>query len=255
MTATPPGPSVQNQPPLPFDGYRILVADDNIINHQIAVYMLEQLGCRVEVATSGNEAVAMHANEAYDLILMDCQMSGMDGYQAAARIRATQTGRRRIPIIAWTSAQDQHEKCIAAGMDDLIPKPLRPSMMQEVLARWLRMTASHLFPTRDEEGDELVAMRALFGVHFPALAALYQADTPKRIAALYSAAASGNTAEMAEISHVMIGSCASIGATRLAALCRALEIRSKDGMPADSACLLDAIQTEYARVATKMQTV
>jgi len=242
---------------LPFDGYRILVADDNMINHQIAVRMLEKLGCRAEVATSGDEAVAMHERQAYDLILMDCQMPGLNGYQAASRIRSIETGRRRIPIVAWTAGtlQDQREKCMAAGMDDLMTKPIRSSMLQQVLARWLRMAEAPPSAARDANGDELAAMQTLFGANFPELAALYQTDTPRRIAALYSAAAGGDALQMAKIAHAMTGSCASIGATHLAGLCRDLEIRTRRGLPDGSGFMLNAIQAEYVRVAARIQAM
>lgn len=249
--------TAQQEAALPFDGYRILVADDNIINYQIAVRMLEKLGCCAEIATSGDEAIVMHEQQAYDLILMDCQMSGLDGYQATSRIRAAETGRRRVPIVAWTTGmqQDQRDKCLAAGMDDLMTKPLRPPMLQEMLARWLRMADASQSAACDAEGDELAAMQVLFGANFSELAALYQTDTPQRIAALYSAIAGGDALQITKIAHVMTGSCASIGATRLAKLCRDLEIRAKDGFPENSDSLLNAIQAEYARVAAKIQAM
>jgi CheY-like chemotaxis protein/HPt (histidine-containing phosphotransfer) domain-containing protein len=239
-----------------FAGRRVLVADDDLSNGRIAARMLERLGCRADVATSGQQAVAMHDREPYDLILMDCQMPGMDGYQATAMIRATERGHRHTPLIAWTTTalQAERKKCAAAGMDDLVTKPTRGPELQELLARWLP-GAGNADPAHATESDDLDAMQELFGASFVELAGLYRSDTPKRLEALDAALRKGDLAAMAKIVHSVSGSCASIGATRLAALCNDLELRCLAGEADGVAPRLGAIRLEYARIETKLQSM
>ncbi len=117
----------------------ILLAEDNPVNQKVAVSILEKLGHSVAAAATGAEAVGLAQREAFDLILMDVQMPGMDGYEATRAIRAEE--RRRgghIPIVALTAhaMKGDREICLAAGMDDYIGKPIRRSELEAVLQRW-----------------------------------------------------------------------------------------------------------------------
>ena len=129
-------------PPAPADlvapAARVLLADDAHINRLVGVALLERLGCRVEVATNGAEAVDAVRRTAYDVVLMDCLMPVMDGYEATVEIRALEEGRRRTPVIALTASAmvGDREKCLAAGMDDYLPKPLDRTALASVLARF-----------------------------------------------------------------------------------------------------------------------
>jgi CheY-like chemotaxis protein len=115
------------------------VVEDNATNLKVAVRMIERLGYRADVAATGSEAVAMLGQADYDAVLMDCQMPEMDGYEATRQVRRNERGGRRVPIIAMTAAalSGDRERCLAAGMDDYISKPVKLHVVAAVLARWL----------------------------------------------------------------------------------------------------------------------
>jgi CheY-like chemotaxis protein len=119
---------------------RILVAEDSPVNQIVAARMLERCGATVRVAGDGREAIAAVNAEDYDLVLMDCQMPTMDGYEATAQLRALEDGsERRIPIIAMTAhaLEGDRERCLAAGMDDYVSKPMRHAELVEKLRQWI----------------------------------------------------------------------------------------------------------------------
>ena len=113
----------------------VLLVEDNPVNQKLARHLLMKLGCEVDLANNGMEAVAQWGQRPYDAIFMDCQMPGMDGYEATQRIRAYSERGRRIPIIALTAASmvGDRERCIASGMTDYVSKPLNPSELRRVL--------------------------------------------------------------------------------------------------------------------------
>jgi len=117
---------------------RVLLAEDNPVNRKIGVLMLEKLGCQVEVAVNGREAVEMAEASPYDLILMDCGMPEMDGLEAAREIRLRQCGHRRVPIVALTAhaLAGTRTQCLEAGMDDFVSKPVTPETIRQTLRKW-----------------------------------------------------------------------------------------------------------------------
>ena len=119
---------------------RILVVDDQEINQVVAVSLLERLGCLVDVAGSVQAAVAAVKATPYDLLFMDCQMSDLDGYHATATIRQSEGQGARVPIVAMTGLAQagDREKCLAAGMNDYLTKPLQFSLLEAILRRWVK---------------------------------------------------------------------------------------------------------------------
>jgi PAS domain S-box-containing protein len=120
---------------------RILLAEDNIVNQQVALGILKKLGLRADAVANGKEVIKALETIPYDLVLMDVQMPGMDGYEATTNIRDPQSGvlNHTIPIIAMTAnaMQGDREKCIAAGMNDYVYKPIKPDALTKALETWL----------------------------------------------------------------------------------------------------------------------
>jgi signal transduction histidine kinase/DNA-binding response OmpR family regulator len=118
-------------------GLSVLLAEDNLVNQRLALRILEKLGCRCEVAGDGHEALRLWAAGRHDVVLMDCQMPGLDGLQVTREIRSRESGERRTPIVALTAnaMAGDRELCLAAGMDDFVSKPFRSDTLRETLLR------------------------------------------------------------------------------------------------------------------------
>jgi CheY-like chemotaxis protein len=117
---------------------RLLLAEDNLVNQKIALRMLDKLGYITDVVANGSEAVEAAGRVHYDAILMDCQMPEMDGMTAATMIRRHEGSERHVPIIAVTAnaMESDRERCLAAGMDDFLAKPVRAADIEAILGRW-----------------------------------------------------------------------------------------------------------------------
>jgi PAS domain S-box-containing protein len=213
---------------------RVLVAEDDRVNQIVAVGQLERLGCVVDVAHDGRQAVEMCRRPLYDAILMDCQMPKLDGYDAVREIRRLAGAAGRVPIIAMTAhaMEGSREKCLAAGMNDFLGKPLRGAELAEVLAR---NNVGRPSPPLDapplcdagagaevldpELVAELLAADAKLGHE---VLAMFVAQARKEIRQLGDAVQAADLTAMREVSHRLHGAAATVGARSLSRLCAEL---------------------------------
>ena len=121
-----------------MQGINVLLAEDNAVNQKVALKMLSALGCNVDVVENGVEAAAAAQKGNYDIVFMDCQMPDLDGYGATRQIRSHEAGRKRVPVVAMTAnvMQGDREKCIAAGMDDYVSKPVVRKELAAIVSKW-----------------------------------------------------------------------------------------------------------------------
>jgi CheY-like chemotaxis protein len=126
----------------PSDHTRLLLVEDNFVNQRVATYMLVKLGYRVDVAHNGREAIERLRDSAYGLVLMDCQMPDMDGFEATRIIRdpGSEVRDHAIPIIAMTANAfpEDRARSLACGMNDFLSKPVEQATLAEMIAKWLR---------------------------------------------------------------------------------------------------------------------
>jgi two-component system sensor histidine kinase/response regulator len=272
-----PSPSVDPDRPAAacLANAHILLAEDNPVNQEVAVNMLELLGCRVEIVADGHAALRAIAARDYDLILMDCQMPTMDGYEATrqVRARAAASGGAHVPIVALTSnaMKGDRETCLAAGMDDYLSKPFTQRQLAEVLLRWLApgRAAQEVGgplagtpPGTDAVGQDPIDRRALEPILameragrarlLQRIVGVYLDDTPGAIRALRQAV-DGRDAEGArKAAHGLKSSSANVGALRLSALCRELEEMARGGDLTPATAKLHEIEREHQRVAVAL---
>ncbi|MFQ5649524.1 MAG: response regulator, partial [bacterium] len=137
---------------------KVLVAEDNIVNQKIALKMLKNMGCRVDCVANGKEAVEAVATIPYDIVFMDCQMPEMDGFEATLAIRAQEKADSHVTIVAMTAnaMKGDRERCLQAGMDDYISKPVDKEKLQQVIHAWLKKQkggAQNLVQVVKEDGQ------------------------------------------------------------------------------------------------------
>jgi CheY-like chemotaxis protein len=225
------------------DGPRVLLAEDNEINCTVAEALLSKRGLRTEIARDGREAVAMAAgSQRYAAILMDCQMPELDGYEATARIREAEHG-THTPIIAMTahSMAGDRERCLAAGMDDYLAKPVRAEALDGVVKRWLPNHGPRDLSDGAVEsmpGAGSAAGQADRGLDHATISELkdaltlemrrtildtFEESVSRGITEITSAAGRGDRVELRRLAHLLKGSSATVGASELAACCQRLE--------------------------------
>jgi CheY-like chemotaxis protein/HPt (histidine-containing phosphotransfer) domain-containing protein len=223
---------------------RILVAEDIASNRDVVLAILAKLGWRAEAVTNGAEALAAIASVAYDLILMDCEMPEMDGYEATRRIREQETaaGKPRVPIIALTAhaISGDRDKCMAAGMDGYLSKPIEPHRLAEELDKWLPAPQPAREPETQEKPPQepadgafnekellgrLMGDRSLAGK----VVAGFLQDAPSQLRHLRERLEEGDADGARRQAHTLKGAASTVSARSLSALARKIEDAARAG--------------------------
>jgi len=197
---------------------RVLVAEDNEVNQFAAQRLLGKLGFTVELAGNGREAIEMTERNDYLAVFMDCQMPEVDGYTAAAAIRAREAGRAHVPIVAMTAhtMQGDREKCLAAGMDEYLAKPLRMDRLAEMCSRLdeLRITAAPGEVLKWFESNVLLEL--VDAGEAAELLRMFLAQLEQQLPSLVAAYHAGDGETVRQLAHKLKGSAATVGAGALA---------------------------------------
>jgi CheY-like chemotaxis protein/HPt (histidine-containing phosphotransfer) domain-containing protein len=251
---------------------RILVAEDNIVNQKVAVCQLEQLGYRADVVANGLEAVDAVSRIRYALVLMDCQMPEMDGIEATAMIRKREgeQASRRLPIIAMTAnaMQGDREKCLDAGMDDYLAKPVKLEHLEAMLARWIpgqsipnEQTEPLSSDTR-EPGHECVDSAVLADLRqldsscglLSTLITHFLEDVPTRLATLQDAFQQGDAGALARVAHELNGASGNLGVRKMRQLCIELQALGKAKDLGKAGALLAQLVSEFELVRQRLMS-
>ena len=248
----------------------ILVVDDNEANTILAVRLLEKMGYSAVAVRNGLEAVEATAGGGHPLILMDCQMPVMDGFEATRAIRAREAdGHERLPIIAMTAnATEPHrDACLEAGMDDIVTKPVMIDVLAELLARWhpvAQPTAfdprtSHRMPATNgsTQGLDVDVLRRLehdLGMEaFLRFLEVYVRELPGRVAAILQAVDDRSAEALRMAAHALKSPSAAVGASRLAKVCSELETLGREGRPAAADVRVRQLRAECEAVAKVLE--
>jgi diguanylate cyclase (GGDEF)-like protein len=245
--------------------FRVLVAEDNRTNQMVAAGMLVMNGCECEFAANGSEAVEAARRERFDLILMDCSMPEMDGYEATAHIRTFEEPLgRRTPIVAMTAnvQQGDAEKCLAAGMDDYLAKPITLVELRHKLERWLSRGADGARAALPRNGthdggggldpDVFDKLREILGPTLQQTIAPFLEDTPDYLSRLEQAVQDGDADIARAMAHSIKGSSGNLGAAALAQLSKEAEELAMERRVADIRPLLPRLRQAYETVAVAL---
>ncbi len=239
----------------------VLVVEDNTTNQLVIVGILEGLGYRAEVTSSGLEALEALDRRTYSAVLMDCQMPGMDGYAATAEIRRREGATRHTPIIAVTAAavKGDRERCLEAGMDGYISKPLNPEEVDALLARWVDRPADGpilsvpSMPPATASGvvldrhrlDVLRGIGPRDGALLAKVLAAFLSDGPSQLSALRRAVAESDSAGVHHGAHRLRGATANLGMTAVALACAEMETAAEAGTLEQAPAQLRALEVAF----------
>jgi len=245
---------------------RVLVVEDNPVNRQVAVMMLSKLGCHCDIAVHGQEAVEATARQDYHLVFMDCQMPVLDGLAATAQIRtrekshdANHGGNRRLRIVALTAnaMPEDRERCLAAGMDDYVTKPITKDALQAALARadqarmeqpsrpTVTVAAASLETVAEQVIDDdtlRLLVKATDVETVRAVAEMMRDDAHTALAELQAASAAGDAVALGRTAHRLKGSSGTLGLCQVQALCLRLEQTSRSCQMVGVPDLLNALE-------------
>lgn len=254
----------------PSLGLRVLVVEDNQVNQMVATGLLENLGCDVEVASDGAEAVERLA-EPHDFaaVLMDCRMPRLDGFDATRAVRAREADGERVPIIAMTASalEGERERCLAAGMDDFLTKPVNATDLERVVRRWTgtrldarRTTPSPSAPQRsapavlDPERVRMLSELRKDGISFfERTAASFMARVGDQVLAVRDAVTADDAVRLQISAHQLKGSALNLGLPLVGATAARLEALGDAGRTAGADDLLAELVREVDRAVAALQ--
>jgi two-component system sensor histidine kinase/response regulator len=237
----------------------ILLAEDNVVNQKVAIRQLQKLGYRCDTVANGREAIEALSRIPYDLVLMDCQMPEMDGYEATMEIRQREGTAKHIPIVAMTAhaLEGDREKCIASGMDDYITKPVKQEALKDALDRFLSGSIAEAINTVTAAADtspvDMERLREALGDDSDTVSkilTLYLNDMSKSLDQMEIALKSSDHAEIESIAHSCAGASAICGMTAVVALLRELETAGRTHNLTNAAGTLAEAKKEFKRVQT-----
>jgi PAS domain S-box-containing protein len=237
-------PTPQRDVRAPTAGARVLVVEDNEVNRIVAVELLERRGCSVTTACEGREGLAALERECFDVVLMDCQMPEVDGYEATRRLRASGGPAAQTPVVAMTAhaLPEDRARCLDAGMDDYLAKPIGSEDLDRVLARFAPPSAPSV--------DEAVAAELRSRLPDPAVRAelvdLFCEQATEIVATLRTGVAAGDAPGIAAAAHKLKGTCLTLAAAPLVELCSRLDDQAKTGALQGVGALVDEIAAACA---------
>jgi len=213
-----------------FSGMRVLLAEDNAVNQTVAEHQLERMGFQIDSVPNGRDAVEMAQRQRYDVILMDVQMPEMDGLTATGLVRKIQHSGKPVVILAMTAhaMQGDRERCIDAGMDDYISKPVRPQELMEKLMMWLKPESRQASKLNWDYLHEMTQNDSEFERQ---ILTVYLNSMPPLMLQLSKAIRTQSHSAVNRLSHTLKGSSRSIGANQFADLCDEVESLSNANQP------------------------
>ena len=247
LVPTPSQPSTGVAPLCALLGCRVLLAEDNRVSQRVALSLLQKMGVRADAVANGAEALAALELTPYDLVLMDVEMPEMDGFEATAAVRERErAGERRIPIIAMTAHAllEDRQRCLAAGMDDYLSKPIGKQLLEEALLRWAprREAQATARAAREEPGPAPGSGRTVEDPRFPDLEEdrlgdvcghdptleqeviqMYLESTRETLARMRAALEAGDAALLRGLAHGIKGGSQTVGAAALGELAHEIE--------------------------------
>jgi len=229
----------------------ILLAEDNIVNQKVAVRQLRKLGYRADVVVNGREAIEALSRIAYDLVLMDCQMPEMDGYEASAEIRRIEGTRKHTPIIAMTAhaLNGDREKSLAAGMDDHITKPVNSDQLLRVIEHFLGGAANAKAPVDlPVDVDQLRQAMGEDPEEALDILNLYLSGMEGNLIKLDLAISSGNTSAVDLIAHNCAGTSANCGMVAVVEHFRELERMGRENELTGAGHVTEQVGIEFERI-------
>jgi two-component system sensor histidine kinase/response regulator len=237
-------PLMRTTIPLLLHKERILVAEDNLVNQTVALANLRKLGYDAEVAANGIEVLNALESKTYDIILMDCQMPDLDGYDATMEIRRRELKDNHTWIVAMTANAmvGDREKCLAAGMDDYLSKPLRPAELRAALERRI------IGPANPLDDDALCTLMEYGEGILTELIELFATSAPTSIADMRRALEKSSSADLSVAAHTLKGSCSNFGAAPLHKLCAQIEEAGRSDNLGGIGDLIESAEKELYRL-------